>query len=124
VKLLLESHVSVAVVRVLLRRCPGLKTIHHRDWKGGALLNAPDPDLLAEAGREELTLVTHDLKTIPSLLRQMAEVGEHHAGVVLIDDATISQSDVGAIAAALADLWRAHGKEDWQDRCVFLRRHG
>ena len=121
-KLLLESHLPRAVARELARRCPGLEAAHLRSWKAGAFLGAPDPELLAEAATEGLTLVSYDLTTIPSLLRRLAEEGSHHAGVILIDDATIASSDVGGIVAALAALWRAHGGEDWRDRCQFLRR--
>jgi hypothetical protein len=121
VKLLLESHISPAVARVLRRRCPSLVVLHLRDWRQGRFLPAPDPDLLAEAAQDGLTLVTHDLKTIPPLLRRLAEEGQHHAGVILIDDATISSWNVGEVAATLAALWRAHGRKDWTDRCQFLR---
>jgi hypothetical protein len=122
VNLLLESHFPKAVTRELERRCPDLKVIHLRDWKGGAFLGAPDADLLAEAARENLTLVTYDLKAIPPLVRRLAEEGSHHAGVILIDNSTIESSDVGGLVAALVALWRTHGMEDWTDRCEFVRR--
>ena len=121
-KLLLDSHIPAAVARQLARRCPGLVAVHLRDWKQGHFLLAPDPELLAEAAREGLILATYDLKPIPPLLRRLAEEGEHHAGVVLIDDATIASSNVGAIVAAVNALWRVHGNENWTDRCQFLQR--
>jgi hypothetical protein len=122
VKLLLESHVPPAVAQELAHRCHGWVVVHLRDWRRGAFLNAPDADLLAEASGEGFTLATYDLKTIPLLLRRLAEEGIHHEGVILIDDATVSSSDVGGLVRALAALWRAHGAEKWQDRCQFLRR--
>ena len=123
-RFLLESHIPHAVARELTRRCPTLVVVHLRDWKQGRFLHAPDEDLLAEAVRERLTLATYDLKTIPLLLRRLAEEGGHHGGVVLTDDATIASSNVGGLVAALAALWRAHGSEDWMDRCLFLQRRG
>jgi hypothetical protein len=99
-----------------------LVVLHLRDWHQGHFFQAPDPDLVAEATGERMTLVTYDLKTIPSLLRRLAEEGQHHSGVILIDDATIASWNVGGIAAALAALWRAHGTEDWTDRCQFVQR--
>lgn len=120
--LLLDSHISPAVAHALIRRCRGLRVLHLRDWHSRRLLNAPDPDLLAEAAREGWTLVTYDLRTIVPLLRLWAETDQHHAGVILVDDATIPSHDVGALAAALADLWQAHGQADWTDRAQYLRR--
>src|SRR5207248_4522447 len=113
VKLLLESHIPHAVGRELSRRCPNLIVVHLRDWKKGRFLNVPDEDLLAEAANDDLTLATYDLKTIPPLLRRLAEEGQHHAGVILIDDATVASSNVGGLVAALAALWRAHGAQNW-----------
>lgn len=121
-KLLLESHIPPAVARELAQCCHGLFVVHLRDWKQGCFLNAPDADLLAGASNDGLTLATYDLKTIPLLLRRLAEEDTHHAGVIPIDDATVASSDIGGLVDALAALWRAYGKENWQDRCQFLRR--
>ena len=121
-KLLLDSHIPPAVARELGRQCRGLEAVHLRDWHQGRFRNSPDPDLIDAASGEGLTLATYDLRTIPRLLRRLAAEGKHHAGVVLIDDATVPSSDVGGLVAALAALWRAHGKENWRDRCQFVRR--
>ena len=121
-KLLLESHIPRAVARELSRRCPNLAVVHFRDWTQGRFLHVLDEDLLGEAANDDLTLATYDLKTIPPLFRRLAEEGRHHTGVVLIDDATVASSKVGGLVAALAALWRAHGTENWTDRCLFLQR--
>jgi len=124
VKLLFDSHISPAVARGLTRRCRALQAIHLRDWQRRRLLNAPDADLLAEAAREGWTLVTYDLRTIVPLLREWAELERHHGGVILVDDATIAAHDVGALIAALAQVWREEGVDDWTDRVQYLRRTG
>lgn len=121
-RLLLDSHVAPSVAKGLSRRCPGLKTLPLRDWQLGRFLNATDADLLVHGAKERLTLVTYDLKTISPLLRQWAEEGRHHAGVVFVDDATIPQTDIGGLVTALARLAEAHGSDDWTDRSVFLQR--
>jgi hypothetical protein len=122
VKLLLDSHISAAVASGLAKRCPGLKVLHLRDGQQRRLLNAPDPVILTEAAREGWTFVTYDLRTFVPLLRRWAEAGLHHAGVILVDDATIGSWDVGALVSALVQLWHAHGKADWTDRAQFLKR--
>ncbi len=121
-RLLLDAHVAPAVAKGLARRCAGLQVLPLRDWRGGMFLDVADADLLEAAAQEGLTLVTYDLKTIPPLLRRWAEEGRHHAGVVLVDDATIPQRAVGRLVTALAQLAEAHGREDWTDRTLFLQR--
>jgi hypothetical protein len=71
VRLLLDSHVPVALVQALARAGPDLDCVHLRDWQARRWLNAPDPDLLSEAAREGWTLVTYDLRTIVRLLRRL-----------------------------------------------------
>lgn len=121
-KLLFDSHISPTVAHGLTRRSSKLVAIHLRDWQQRRFLNAPDPDLLTEAAAEGWTLVTYDLRTIVPLLRAWAEAGQQHAGVVLVDDRTIPAHEVGALVAALGQLWRDQGHEDWTDRVQFLRR--
>jgi hypothetical protein len=122
VKLLLDSHVPVALVEALARTCPSLDCVHLRDWQARRWLNAPDSDLLLEAAREGWTLVTYDLRTIVPLLRRWAEAGQSHAGVILVDDASIPSYDVGGLAAALRALWQAQREVIWRDRVQFLTR--
>jgi len=122
VKLLLDVHIAVAVAKGLARKCPGLLVEHLRDWQEGRQLAAPDADILQTAMAGGWTLVTYDLATIPSLLRQLAEERKHHAGVILIDDKTISSHNVGALVSALAELVSELGELDWTDRTQFLRR--
>ena len=121
-KLLLDSHISAAVASELGKRCRNLEVLHLRDWQQRRLLNAPDPAILTVAAREGWTLVTYDLRTIVPLLRRWAEAGLHHAGVILVDDATIVSWDVGALVSALVELWHAQGEVDWTDRAQFLKR--
>lgn len=73
-KLLLDVHVPAAVVDALVRRHPGLDAVHLRDWRDGACLGADDREILAMAAGERRTLFTYDLRTIPVLLRALAEI--------------------------------------------------
>ncbi len=79
--------------------------------------------MLRAAAAEGLVLVTFDLRTIPVLLRDWAETGQHHAGVVLVGDQTLRPGDVGPLVRALAGLL-TDVSADWTDRVVFLRRVG
>lgn len=121
-KLLLDEHVSPAVAAGLRRRIPALVVRSMVDWEGGSFLGQEDPVCLQEAFRQRLTLVTYDRRTIPPLLKQWAEEGRSHAGVMFVDDKTISPADIGGLVTALAILVKKARAWDWTDRIVFLRR--
>lgn len=70
---------------------------------------------------DERTLVTYDCRTIPTLLKEFAETGQQHSGVILVDERTIRQADVGGLVRALRSLVRVHGHEPWLDRVVYLQ---
>ncbi|MEK7705339.1 MAG: hypothetical protein AAB426_10300 [Myxococcota bacterium] len=121
-RLLTDEHISPAVAAAARGICAEMEIISLRDWQHGHLLSASDEALLHEARNASLTLVTYDLRTIPVLLRAWAEQDIDHAGVVLVDEKTIGQAEVGALADALCSLWRAQRQHDWHNRVVFLRR--
>jgi hypothetical protein len=120
-RLLLDEHISPAVVTALAANCPQLTTVALRDWHDGAFLSADDATILRAAFDEGLTLVTYDLHTIPLLLKEWAEQGTAHGGMIFVHRRTVRPSDVGGLARALAALWAAQGATDWTDRAVFLQ---
>jgi hypothetical protein len=121
-RLLTDEHVSPAVATAAKRRCPSIDVSCLRDWQDGQMMGAPNELVLEAARGDGLTLVSYDLRTLPPLLRRYAEQGIEHAGVVLVDDKTLGQTNVGGLARALCELWRAQHRLDWQNRVVFLRR--
>lgn len=121
-KLLLDEHISPAVAAGLRRRIPALVIRGMVDWEGGNFLGQEDSVCLGEAFRQGLTLVTYDRRTIPPLLKQCAEEGRSHAGVIFVDEKTISPADIGGLVKALALLLKQGRTWDWTDRIVFLRR--
>ena len=74
------------------------------EWEDGSYLGQADAAGLRAAAAQELTLVTYDRRTIPPLLKAWAEEERHHAGVVFVDDRTISPVDIGGLVRALARL--------------------
>jgi len=77
---------------------------------------------LQQAAVQGLTLVTYDRRTIPPLLKDWAEEGRSHGGVIFVDEKTISPADPGGLVRALSELAKATGRWDWIDRVSFLRR--
>lgn len=121
-RLLLDEHIAPSVAREVATKCQGLVILPLRAWHDGELLGTPDPEWLRLASREGLTLVTYDRASITPLLRDFADQGVDHGGVVFIDDRTIAQRDLGGIVRALCALWQASGKSDWRNCVEFLQK--
>jgi len=118
-RLVLDEHLPLAVALALRRR--GADVVALRDWQDGVYLGAADDRLLEAAFTDGRVLVTFDCSTIPPLLKQWAEIGRDHAGVVLVDEITLRPSDVGGLVRSLAGLLDERGPENWQDRVAYLR---
>src|SRR5271165_4355051 len=121
-KLLLDEHISPDVAAGLRRRIPALMIRTMADWEGGNFLGQEDAVCMQEASVQGLTLVTYDRRTIPPLLKRWAEEGRSHAGVIFVDEKTISPADIGGLVKALTQLFKETGRWDWTDRVCFLRR--
>ena len=119
-RLLLDSHVSPEVARQLLDRC--IDAVALPNWLDGTYRSAPDDAVLTAARADGRTLVTYDLLTIPPLLKEWTESGRHHAGVILVDERSLRQSDIGGQLRALLALAVRSGEEPWEDRVVFLTK--
>ncbi len=119
-RLLLDAHIAPAVAGTL--RSEGVDAVAVRDWLDGNYRSAPDDQLLSAAAADSRVLVTYDCRTIPVLLKEWAETGHHFTGVVLVDEKTVRQEDVGGLVRALRRLVALSTSDDWLDRVVFLRR--
>ncbi len=118
-RLLLASHLSPVLARELQRR--GVDAVALRNWRDGNYRNSPDDEILSLAYPDGRVFVSYDCQTIPALLTELAETGQHHAGVILVDENTVRSSDIGTLLRALHRLAADTGDDDWEDRVVFLR---
>jgi len=121
-KLLLDEHISPEVADGLRRRNRSLAVHWMAEWENGNFLGQEDSACLLEAASERLTLVTHDRRTIPPLLKTWAEAGRKHGGVIFVDEKTISPAEIGALVRAFTALAKEARIWDWTDRVCFLRR--
>jgi hypothetical protein len=121
-KLLLDEHISPDVAMGLRRRNRSLAVHWMQEWEDGSFLGQSDAACLLAAARQDLTLVTYDRRTIPPLLKAWAEEGRDHAGVIFVDEKTISPADIGGLVLALSTLAREGARWDWTNRIGFLRR--
>lgn len=119
-KLLLDEHISPAVVRGLRRRKPSLSVFCMAEWENGAFLGEEDTTCLERAAAVGLTLVTYDRRTIPPILKSWAEENRHHAGIIFVDEKTIPPSNSGALIRALSQLFRKTARWNWSNRICFL----
>jgi predicted nuclease of predicted toxin-antitoxin system len=99
---MLDAHVPSAVARGL--EAVGIDVVIVATWEGGYLRTAPDTNILTVAANENRVLVSHDAQTLRPLAAEWAERGQRHAGIILIDDRTFRQNDVGGIVRALRAL--------------------
>jgi hypothetical protein len=120
-KLLLDEQISPRVAEGVRRRNARVLIHCLGEWEGGRFLGLGDEVLLRHATSQGLTLVTYDRRTIPPLLKAWAEEGHDHAGVIFVDDKTISPADFGALIRALLKLWGETARWNWENRIVILR---
>jgi hypothetical protein len=121
-KLLLDEHISPDVATGLRRRDRVLVVRGMVEWEEGGFLGQEDSACLQQAAAQGLTLVTYDRRTIPPLLKRWAEEGRRHAGVIFVDEKTMSPADIGGLVRSLALLAKETRAWDWRDRVVFMRR--
>jgi hypothetical protein len=121
-RLLLDEHISPGVATSLRRRDRKIVVFSMAEWEDGNFLGQEDAACLRQAAVQKLTIVTYDRRTIPPLLKDWAEEGRHHAGVIFVDEKTISPADIGGLVQSLGVLLKEARDWDWIDRVCFLRR--
>jgi hypothetical protein len=121
-KLLLDEHISPDVAAGVRRRSRGIAIRALVEWEGGDFIGQDDAACLTEASGQGFTFVTYDRRTIPPLLKTWAEEGRSHAGVIFVDEKTISPANIGGVVRALIELAKLSRNWNWIDRVCFLRR--
>lgn len=118
--LLTDEQIDPDVAAAARKRCRGIQITALFDWLDGHFIGASDDEVLREAARQSMTLVSFDLETIPLLLRAWGERGIDHGGVIFVDHGSFAQNDISGISKALVELWELQGKLEWKNRCFVL----
>lgn len=119
-RLLLDEHISPEVAAGMRRRDRKVIVRCMVEWEDGSFLGQEDSACLEQAAVQKLTLVTYDRRTIPPLLKNWAEEGRQHAGVIFVDEKTVSPADIGGLVEALGRLVKETRHWNWVDRVRFL----
>ena len=117
---LLDEQISHVVMEHIREKRPDIGIESVLLWRGGDLRGREDEVVLMAARSERFTLVTYDQKTIVPLIVQWAAEGQDHAGVVLVDEKTIAQGDIGGQVRALLRLWDRDNALDWTNVVTYL----
>ena len=121
-RFLLDEQISPKVAEGFRRRYHDLPIVSLAEWEGGNFLGASDQAVLEAAAAQNRVLVTYDRKTIPPLLKRLAEAGQDHGGIIFVDEKTIPSSDFGGLVRALVEMAQAAALWDWKNRVSFLKR--
>ncbi|MGD1895816.1 MAG: DUF5615 family PIN-like protein [Phormidesmis sp.] len=119
---LLDEHISPKVAAQLQQKHHDIIVHTLQKWQQGQYLQASDETIINAASRQSLTLVTYDLKTIPTLLQTFALQKKSHMGIVFVDRRTIAPSNIGGLVNAISRLWRSEQSNSWTNRICFLSK--
>ena len=118
---LLDEHVSSEVARQIASKRPEIGVVALLEWEGGVYCGIDERLWLSAAYEQRLTLVTYDRRTIQPLLTLLGDRQETHGGVILVDNRSIAQSNIGGLVNTLIQLWDLAANDDWTDRVMYLR---
>jgi hypothetical protein len=119
--ILTDEQISPEVAVAARKRCRSIQITTLFEWMDGHFVSSPDREILREAARQKMTLLSFDRRTIPPLLRAWGEQGLDHGGLIFVDEQSLAQDDVGGIARAVCEVWNRFGDADWTNRCFFLQ---
>jgi len=119
---LLDANLPPAIADVAHTLRPEISITYLAEFRDGTLHKAPDDEIILAANKAELTLVSRDTKTIPSILRAFYEAGIPFSGVVFVHRITFPHDNPGVIAKALIKLWDKTKNEGWISRVEFLEK--
>jgi predicted nuclease of predicted toxin-antitoxin system len=116
---LLDEHVSGPVIGSALAD-DGLN-VRAADTDA-SLKETEDGDLFAIASAERRVLITNDAKDFAPMIRELADRGQDHSGVIFIPH-NIRSRDFGSVISQLRRLLIGSTPDDWLNRVEWTHRH-
>ena len=108
-RLLIDENFNYLILRGLRSRLPDLDFVSVQQL---GLAGSKDPALLKWAGKNDRTMLTHDIKTMASYAEQLMMQGEPVAGVITVPQ----QMSIGRAIADLELVIACHSQEEFRDR--------
>ena len=118
---LLDEQISPEIAKQITIKRPDIPIFSIHIWQQGHYLGVADEIILEAASNEELTLITYDQQTIPSILLELGRANSHHAGIVFIDYRSIPPNNFGQLVKAIIWLWDTQNQANWQNRTIYLQ---
>ncbi len=118
---LLDEHISTTIAEQIRQKRPLIRIHSLLFWEEGKYLGLDDEVILKAAVEAQLTLVTYDQNTIPTILVQWGEANISHGGIIFIDYQTMRPSQFGRLINSLIWLWEHQGNLDWMNRIIYLK---
>ena len=112
-RLLIDENIDHRILRGLLRRVSQLDFIIPAR---AGLAGLPDPELLRWAAREDRTILTHDVQTMPHHAKQLLAQGEPMAGVIVVPN----RLQIGIAIADLELVVECSSQSELRDRITHL----
>ncbi|MBL9140123.1 MAG: hypothetical protein JNK85_29910 [Verrucomicrobiales bacterium] len=119
-RILLDEHIAKAVALQAKGKRPSMDIQSIHDWEAGTFPGVPEAEILMEAEKRRLNLVTYDQRTLWKHASDLLKSEHEHGGVVFVDEQTIPTNDIGGLVRALVWLWETRGSEDWHNRLIYL----
>lgn len=121
--LFLDEHLSPALCELAEKLQANFKLIALQRFQQGVLRGEPDEEVLKFCQKNEWVLVTADLNTIPALLKEWADRGESHQGIIFISNKSIRAHESVRIIKGLIQLVEEFNQtsKNWKDHVFYLR---
>lgn len=117
-KLMLDAHLSGRAVGKALAE--GGHEVRALDSES-ELEGMEDPAVLELASAESRVLVTANVSDFEPLLKEWAEEGRSHAGVILVPSSVPNEA-FGVLIRGIRKTLGVLSREDWANRVEWLRR--
>jgi len=121
IRLVADEHLSHRFIAACKRLQPNFPIVHLSDWESGKYRTEEDPMLLTMLRKQNLIIVSCDVRTMPMHAAELTRTAGGHSGIILFRKG-VSQTDYGKQSRLLVEFWREAANWDWADRIQYLPR--
>jgi hypothetical protein len=112
-RFLADHDLNEHIVTGVLRQEPTMEVLRVRDL---GMSDRSDEEILDQAERDRLLVVSHDVNTMPAAAYARLSRGQSFPGLFMVQQS----SPIGPVVESRLTIWAASDLEEWKDRVVFL----